>query len=199
MLTSQFFLPDALSEFLYTQMPLYQRARLRDTLNSVDGIALKAGATVLGAVREERQRYVATLALVVDPAANPVTDQAERERRRSGLNPGRLPRLVGRRATGLPHRQVREHRRAAWRGPSESTSAASCAAGPLDNAASEARPQAAVRSRRCYEAARRLGRAPRESHGARGRSGKIPTSRRTPRGISRRIGPTMRRWPTCAP
>ncbi|MGJ7533033.1 MULTISPECIES: intradiol ring-cleavage dioxygenase [unclassified Variovorax] len=74
-LTSQFFLPDALSEFLYTQMPLYQRARLRDTLNSVDGIALKAGATVLGAVREERQRYVATLALVVDPAATPVVDR----------------------------------------------------------------------------------------------------------------------------
>lgn len=64
-LTSQFFLPDALSEFLYTQVPLYQRSRVRDTLNSVDGIALRAGDTVLGAVREERQRYVATLALVV--------------------------------------------------------------------------------------------------------------------------------------
>ena len=74
-LTSQFFLPDALSEFLYTQVPLYQRTRVRDTLNSVDGIALKAGDTVLGAVREERQRYVATLALVVDPAANPAIDR----------------------------------------------------------------------------------------------------------------------------
>lgn len=74
-LTSQFFLPDALSEFLYTQVAPYQRARLRDTLNSADGIALKAGATVLGAVREERQRYVATLALVVDPAALPVSDR----------------------------------------------------------------------------------------------------------------------------
>jgi protocatechuate 3,4-dioxygenase beta subunit len=74
-LTSQFFLPDALSEFLYTQVSLYQRARVRDTLNSVDGIALRAGDTVLGAVREERQRYVATLALVVDPAANPLVDR----------------------------------------------------------------------------------------------------------------------------
>ncbi|MBB4225439.1 MULTISPECIES: intradiol ring-cleavage dioxygenase [Variovorax] len=74
-LTSQFFLPDALSEFLYTQVPLYQRTRVRDTLNSVDGIALKAGDTVLGAVREERQRYVATLALVVDPAASPAIDR----------------------------------------------------------------------------------------------------------------------------
>ncbi|KQX30240.1 intradiol ring-cleavage dioxygenase [Variovorax sp. Root434] len=84
-LTSQFFLPDALSEFLYTQMPLYQRARMRDTLNSVDGIALKAGGTVLGAVREERQRYVATLALVVDPAAVPVIDRPPRP---GGLPPG---------------------------------------------------------------------------------------------------------------
>jgi len=74
-LTSQFFLPDALSEFLYTQVSGYQRSRLRDTLNSADGIALKAGDTVLGAVREERRRYVATLALVVDPAANPVVDR----------------------------------------------------------------------------------------------------------------------------
>lgn len=74
-LTSQFFLPDALSEFLYTQVSLYQRARVRDTLNSLDGIALKAGDTVLGAVREERRRYVATLALVVDPAANPALDR----------------------------------------------------------------------------------------------------------------------------
>ena len=74
-LTSQFFLPDALSEFLYTQVSLYQRSRVRDTLNSIDGIALKAGDTVLGAVREERQRYVATLALVVDPAASPAIDR----------------------------------------------------------------------------------------------------------------------------
>ena len=87
-LTSQFFLPDALSEFLYTQMPLYQRARMRDTLNSVDGIALKAGGTVLGAVREERQRYVATLALVVDPAAVPVIDRPPRP---GGLPPGARP------------------------------------------------------------------------------------------------------------
>jgi protocatechuate 3,4-dioxygenase beta subunit len=74
-LTSQFFLPDALSEFLYTQVPSYQRARLRDTLNSADGIALRAGETVLGAVRETHRRYVATLTVVVDPAAHPVVDR----------------------------------------------------------------------------------------------------------------------------
>ncbi|MCR6477763.1 intradiol ring-cleavage dioxygenase [Variovorax sp. ZS18.2.2] len=74
-LTSQFFLPDALSEFLYTQVSGYKRARLRDTLNSADGIALRAGDTVLGAVREGHRRYVATLAVVVDPAADPVADR----------------------------------------------------------------------------------------------------------------------------
>lgn len=66
-LTSQFFLPDALSEFLYTSLPDYKRAQLRQTLNRNDGIALMAGSTVLGAVREEADRYVATLNLVVNP------------------------------------------------------------------------------------------------------------------------------------
>jgi protocatechuate 3,4-dioxygenase beta subunit len=66
-LASQFFLPDALSEFLYTSLPDYKRTQLRQTLNRNDGIALMAGSTVLGAVREEADRYVATLNLVVDP------------------------------------------------------------------------------------------------------------------------------------
>lgn len=93
-LTSQFFLPDALSEFLYTQVSLYQRSRVRDTLNSIDGIALKAGDTVLGAVREERQRYVATLALVVDPAAEPAIDRPPL--------PGGMPPVAVRGMQGMP-------------------------------------------------------------------------------------------------
>lgn len=71
MLTSQFFLPDALSEFLYTRQPDYQRAALRNVLNSSDGIALRAGDTVVGSVREAPDRYVLSLAAVVDPLANP--------------------------------------------------------------------------------------------------------------------------------
>ena len=67
-LTSQCFLPDALSEYLYTQLPSYRRERLRDTLNRGDGIALQAGGSVVGAVREEPDRYVAMLTLVVDPS-----------------------------------------------------------------------------------------------------------------------------------
>ncbi|TSP09533.1 intradiol ring-cleavage dioxygenase [Cupriavidus campinensis] len=67
-LTTQCFLPDALNEYLYSQLPAYRRRQVRGTLNSNDGIALMAGETVLGAVREAHDRYVATLTLVVDPA-----------------------------------------------------------------------------------------------------------------------------------
>lgn len=70
-LTSQFFLPDAVNEFLYTQLPDYQRSKVRNVLNSTDGIALMAGGSVIGSVHEEADRYVAHLALVVDPQANP--------------------------------------------------------------------------------------------------------------------------------
>ncbi|WP_137927382.1 intradiol ring-cleavage dioxygenase [Cupriavidus sp. 2SB] len=75
MLTTQCFLPDALSEYLYTQLSAYRRKRVRQTLNSNDGIALQAGDTTLGAVREANGRYIATLTLVVDPSA---TSKAER-------------------------------------------------------------------------------------------------------------------------
>ena len=70
-LTTQFFLPDSLSEFLYTQLPQYKREKLRDVLNSTDGIALSAGTTVLGSVKEFSNRYHAALRIVVDPEANP--------------------------------------------------------------------------------------------------------------------------------
>jgi hypothetical protein len=69
LLTTQCFLPDALSEYLYTQLPTYRRNGVREILNRNDGIALMAGDTVLGAVREARDRYVITLTLVVDPTA----------------------------------------------------------------------------------------------------------------------------------
>ena len=74
-LTSQFFLPDTLSEYLYTQLPAYRRASLRDTLNSTDGIAIEAGQTVEGAVRESAGRYLIELTVVADPAARPVPER----------------------------------------------------------------------------------------------------------------------------
>lgn len=92
-LTSQFFLPDALSEFIYTRLPDYQRAQLRQTLNRNDGIALMAGNTVLGAVREEADRYVATLNLVVDPLGKGVAGRpsAPPMGERRGPPPGAFP------------------------------------------------------------------------------------------------------------
>lgn len=74
-LTSQFFLPDALSEFLYTSLSDYHRTAVRDTLNSTDGIALEAGETVIGNVREEADRYVASLNIFVDRNATPVEER----------------------------------------------------------------------------------------------------------------------------
>lgn len=68
-LTSQFFLPDTLSEFLYSQVTAYRRAELRDTLNSDDGIAIQAGDTTEGSVRETKGRYLVTLTVRVDRAA----------------------------------------------------------------------------------------------------------------------------------
>jgi protocatechuate 3,4-dioxygenase beta subunit len=87
-LTSQFFLPDALSEFLYENLGDYKRSAVRDTLNSTDGIALQAGETVIGHVREEKDRYVALLSIAVDRNAAP------RDSRPDGPPPDRagLPR-----------------------------------------------------------------------------------------------------------
>ena len=71
MLTSQLFLPDALSEYLYTAVPAYQRAPMRVVLNRNDSIAQQVGPTTRGALREERERDAVSLTAVVDPQANP--------------------------------------------------------------------------------------------------------------------------------
>lgn len=70
-LTSQFFLPDALNEYLYEQVRSYRRDRPRGVLNRTDGIAMMAGDTALGSVREDANRYIALLDVVVDPQAQP--------------------------------------------------------------------------------------------------------------------------------
>lgn len=102
-LTSQFFLPDALSEFLYTQLPAYRRAALRDTLNSTDGILIAAGETVLGAVHERADRYVATLDVAVNRSAADTGDRPPPMGARRGPPPeGRGPRGEGPGMTGMP-------------------------------------------------------------------------------------------------
>ncbi len=71
-LTSQIFLPDALSQFLYDTSPPYsQRVRRRRTFNRNDGIAHAAGDGANAAVREQADRYVASLVVGIDPAREP--------------------------------------------------------------------------------------------------------------------------------
>ena len=69
-LTSQLFVPDALSEWLYENVPAYRRPRRRDTFNRQDGIALQGGEAMVAAVRELKDGYELALTLGVDPDAD---------------------------------------------------------------------------------------------------------------------------------
>ena len=86
MLTGQMYFPDALSEYIFTNIaPYTERTAKRDTLNSTDWIAAADGdhITYVG-LREEADAYVATLVIGVDPAAAP-------ERAGMGRPPGPPP------------------------------------------------------------------------------------------------------------
>jgi protocatechuate 3,4-dioxygenase beta subunit len=77
-LTGQTFLPDALNEFIYANVPEYVgRARQRAVLNANDHVIEQSDPDhrAFCAVKEERDRYVATLTLGVDRRAKP---QAQR-------------------------------------------------------------------------------------------------------------------------
>ncbi|WFU41596.1 intradiol ring-cleavage dioxygenase [Bradyrhizobium sp. CB82] len=68
-LTGQTFLPDALNEFIYTNVPTYKdRARQRTIINANDMVIQRSDPEhrAFCAVKEERDRYVATLTLGVD-------------------------------------------------------------------------------------------------------------------------------------
>ena len=87
-LTGQTFLPDALNEFIYANVPDYAgRARTRTTLNANDHVVAVSDPDRRSfcAVKEERNRYVATLTLGVDRRA----DAAAQSRR--GPPPGGPP------------------------------------------------------------------------------------------------------------
>ncbi|MDN3276057.1 intradiol ring-cleavage dioxygenase [Frankia sp. RB7] len=71
-LTGQTFLPDALNEFIYTNVPDYgDRARQRMVINANDHVIERSDPEhrAFCAVKEERDRYVATLTLGVDRRA----------------------------------------------------------------------------------------------------------------------------------
>lgn len=86
MLTGQMYFPDALAEYIFTNIAPYNtRGGKRDTLNSTDFIA-RADEDHISFVglREEADSYVATLVIGVDPAAEP-------ERAGFGRPPGPPP------------------------------------------------------------------------------------------------------------
>ncbi|GEP04164.1 intradiol ring-cleavage dioxygenase [Methylobacterium oxalidis] len=91
MLTGQIYFPDALNEFLYTQVPAYQGRRAeRFIVNANDGIANEEDPhrRAFCAVKEEAERYLATLTLGVDHARD-ARSGARRESR--GGRPERPP------------------------------------------------------------------------------------------------------------
>ena len=78
-LTGQTFLPDALNEFIYTNVPDYGgRARQRMVINANDHVIERSDPDhrAFCAVKEERDRYVATLTLGVDRRAQATVGRA---------------------------------------------------------------------------------------------------------------------------
>ncbi|PZU06502.1 hypothetical protein [Sphingomonas sp.] len=69
-LTAQMYFPDALSEYIYQNIPTYQRRELRDTLNVTDPHKAKVGDSTVGSISEAGGGYRATLELTVDRSAD---------------------------------------------------------------------------------------------------------------------------------
>lgn len=74
-LTTQMFFPDALNEFIYLNVPEYQRQAVRDTVNVTDWILVEASRHAMANVREEIDRYVAEATFGVDPRAMPAASE----------------------------------------------------------------------------------------------------------------------------
>jgi len=70
-LTTQFYLPDALNEFVYTKAEAYRRTAVRDTLNSTDKHRRHAGPTCVADVRDFGDRYEISHLVRIDPRARP--------------------------------------------------------------------------------------------------------------------------------
>ncbi len=76
-LTGQTFFPEALNEYIYTNVPDYmKRAQQRLVINVNDGVATGSDPEhrAYCAVKEERERYVAMLTLGVDRNARTSAD-----------------------------------------------------------------------------------------------------------------------------
>lgn len=77
-LTTQLYLPDAISEYIYVHHKAYndRSTEFKDIYNSNDLVLNAADPSRIGvmAVKEEKDRYVAFLTLGVDPTARPDPD-----------------------------------------------------------------------------------------------------------------------------
>jgi protocatechuate 3,4-dioxygenase beta subunit len=72
--TGQIYFPDAMSEFIYANVPPYnQRGRERDTTNDRDGILQSSGSgrETFASIKEEADRYLAALIIGIDRNAKP--------------------------------------------------------------------------------------------------------------------------------
>jgi protocatechuate 3,4-dioxygenase beta subunit len=72
--TGQIYFPDALSEFIYANIPPYnERGRERDTTNDRDGIlqASGSGRETFVSIKEEADRYLAALIIGIDRSVKP--------------------------------------------------------------------------------------------------------------------------------
>lgn len=70
-LTGQIFFPDALSEYIYLNVPPYNdRAGTRDTLNSNDSIAAQSTRAAFAFIKELDEEYLVAMIFGVDPTAS---------------------------------------------------------------------------------------------------------------------------------
>jgi protocatechuate 3,4-dioxygenase beta subunit len=70
-LTGQIFFPDALSEYIYLNVPPYNdRAGTRDTLNSNDSIAAQSTRAAFAFIKELEEEYLVAMIVGVDPTAS---------------------------------------------------------------------------------------------------------------------------------
>lgn len=74
-LTTQLYFPDALSEYIYGAVEAYRRPERRDTVNAGDFVLSETpdGRSTFLNIREEADRYVATLTIAVDRNATSST------------------------------------------------------------------------------------------------------------------------------
>ncbi len=95
-LTGQIFFPDALSQYIFENAPVYGgRSGKRDMVNINDGIAQQAGESSYAAVREQADGYDAALVVGIDPGG--------RSAQRGGSGSGNRPPSLSGSDDGMPN------------------------------------------------------------------------------------------------